>query len=106
MDNKKKLDKLKIKYSELVIKLRNLLCMRKKINSELAKESKHYTEADLEKVESLIKKTSRKLIGILKVEKYLDSCNEDLSKEDDAKEWCDESKKFSCDVNLEDWSFG
>lgn len=67
MNNKKKLDKLKIKYSELVIKLRNLLCMRKKINSELAKESKHYTEADLEKLESLIKKTSRKLIGILKV---------------------------------------
>lgn len=34
------------------------------------------------------------------------SCNEDLSKENDAKEWCDESKKFCCDVNLEDWSFG
>lgn len=106
MDNKKKLVKLKIEHNVLVIKLRNLLYRRKKINSELVKESeKHYTEVDLEKLELLIVKTSRKLMRILKVEKYLDSCNEDLSKENDAKEWCDESKKFSCDVNLEDWSF-
>ena len=107
MDNKKKLVKLKIEHNVLVIKLRNLLYWRKKINSELVKESeKHYTEVDLEKLELLIVKTSRKLMRILKVEKYLDSCNEDLSKENDAKEWCDESKKFDCDVNLEDWSFG
>ena len=52
MDNKKKLVKLKIEHDVLVIKLRNLLYRRKKINSELAKESeKHYTEVDLEKLE-------------------------------------------------------
>lgn len=33
-------------------------------------------------------------------------CDEDLSKENDAKEWYDESKKFRCDINLEDWEFG
>lgn len=37
---------------------------------------------------------------------FKNNCDEDLSKENDAKEWCDESKKFSCGVNLEDWSFG
>lgn len=75
MDNKKKLVKLKTEHNVLVIKLRNLLYRRKKINSELVKESeKHYTEVDLEKLELLIVKTSRKLMRILKVEKYLDSC--------------------------------
>ena len=75
MDNKKKLIKQEIEYNVLMIKFRELLYRRKKINSGLAKESeKHYTEADLEKIESLIKRTSRKLMGMLKVKKYLDSC--------------------------------
>ena len=91
MDNKKKLIKQEMEYNVLMIKFRELLYRRKKINSGLAKESeKHYTEVDLEKLELLIMKTSRKLMRILKVKKYLDSCNEDLSKENDAKEWCDE----------------
>lgn len=40
------------------------------------------------------------------LDKFKKGCDEDLSKENDVKDWCDESKKFSCDVNLEDWSFG
>lgn len=40
------------------------------------------------------------------LDEFKNRCDEDLSKEDDAKEWCDESKKFRCDVNLEDWTFG
>lgn len=41
-----------------------------------------------------------------RLDELKNGCGEDLSKENDAKEWCDESKKFRCDVNLEDWEFG
>ena len=39
------------------------------------------------------------------LDEFKDRCD-DLNKEHEAKLWRDESKNFSSDVNLEDWSFG
>lgn len=39
------------------------------------------------------------------LDEFKNGCDEDLSKENDTKEWCDESKKISYYVNLEDWLF-
>lgn len=43
MDNKKKLDELKIELGELMVKFRTLLDERKKLNDEWAKEAKNAT---------------------------------------------------------------
>lgn len=75
MDNKKKLDELKIEHGELMVKFRTLLDERKKLNDEWAKEAKkHYTEVDLEKLTSLSGQASAKLGEIFKLQDDIDHC--------------------------------